>query len=117
MERFPGLGQACERCGRPWFDASHEQRPYGIVCQSFIHNIEPEGAPASIQTAMLSLSINRGWDNHHLKPLGPMIERGEWKAIGERIGDMQQLHRLPSIARRRREEGEMILAELEALQA
>lgn len=71
----------------------------------------------SVQTVMLSLAYNRGAGNRHLGSLGPLIADREWIFLADKIGSMQQNHRLAGIRRRRREEAALIRAELECLQA
>ena len=68
--------------------------------------------PGSVQTALLSLSYNRGYPNPGLKILHDPINDHDWEQVAELIGDMQQTHKLQGIRRRRREEAELIRSEL-----
>lgn len=74
-----------------------------------------KAAPPSVQTALLSLAYNRGAQNHHLEVLGAILENQQWADAASKIAAMQQNHELEGIRTRRREEGELIRAELEFL--
>jgi len=74
-----------------------------------------KAAPPSVQTALLSLAYNRGARNHHLEPLGTLLESQQWADAAFRIAAMQQNHPLEGIRIRRREEGALIRAELDFL--
>ena len=92
-------------------------RPYWrAITERFERLAEPE-TPPSVQTALLSIAYNRGADNHHLESLGELIADGDWVAAADKIGAMQQSHKLEGIRRRRREEAALIRAELACLQA
>lgn len=69
-------------------------------------------APASVQTAMLSLAYNRGFNNSKLEVLTEHITRNDWRKVGETIFAMQQDHSLEGIRLRRRLEGKLILDSL-----
>lgn len=71
-----------------------------------------EFAPAAVQTAMLSLSYNRGYNNSKLEILTEYINRQDWRKLGETIAEMQQDHSLEGIRFRRRLEGKFILSSL-----
>lgn len=71
-----------------------------------------ENAPPPVQTALLSLSFNRGFNNSKLEILTESIFRSDWRRVGEMIEDMQQDHMLEGIRLRRRQEGELILNNL-----
>ena len=73
---------------------------------------EIEDAPGSVQTAMLSLSFNRGYNNSKLETITEFISRRDWKKLGEAILSMQQDHNLEGIRKRRRLEGELILNDI-----
>lgn len=73
---------------------------------------EPE-APWSVQTALLSLAYNRGPRNRGLNVLADPLGRGKWLELAERIGSMQQDHRLPGIRARRRAEADLIRAQMD----
>lgn len=66
-------------------------------------------APPSVQTALLSLAYNRGYNNAKLEVLTEAIHRQDWLGVGEMIGKMQQTHVLSGIRRRRRLESRLIL--------
>lgn len=68
--------------------------------------------PGSVQTVMLSLSYNRGAGNRRLEVLADPIERKDWRAVADIVGNMQQNHRLGGIRKRRRMEGDLIREEL-----
>ena len=72
-----------------------------------------EDTPASVQTAFLSLSYNRGPGNRRLEPLKAPMEAGDWAGVADVIGSMQQDHQLRGIRERRRREAAFIRAELE----
>lgn len=67
---------------------------------------------ASVQTALLSLSYNRGYNNSDLEQLRSPLERKDWWEVADRIGNMQQDHELEGIRKRRQAEGELIKWEL-----
>jgi GH24 family phage-related lysozyme (muramidase) len=91
--------------------------PYwAAITERFERLSEPE-TPPSVQTALLSLAYNRGADNRHLESLGLLLADRDWVAAADKIGSMQQSHKLEGIRRRRREEAALIRAELECLQA
>jgi len=69
--------------------------------------------PGSVQTAMLSLSYNRGPGNKDLQALVNPLATKNWIWLAEVIGGMQQDHPLPGIRQRRRAESELILCEVE----
>jgi GH24 family phage-related lysozyme (muramidase) len=66
----------------------------------------------SVQTAMLSLSYNRGANNKGLRVLREPIEEKNWSKVADLIGSMQQDHRLKGIRKRRRMEADYIRKEL-----
>jgi len=70
-------------------------------------------APWSVQTALLSLAYNRGPRNRGLGILGDPLTAGEWLDVADRIGSMQQDHRLPGIRARRRAEADLIRSEMD----
>jgi GH24 family phage-related lysozyme (muramidase) len=67
---------------------------------------------ATVQTALLSLSYNRGYGNSDLEQLRSPLERKDWWEVADRIANMQQDHSLEGIRKRRRAEGELIKWEL-----
>ena len=71
--------------------------------------------PAAVQTALLSLAYNRGPFNAHLNTLSEPLAERDWASAANRIGSMQQRHRLEGIRVRRRHEAALIGAELEFL--
>ena len=66
----------------------------------------------SVQTAMLSISYNRGAGNRGLEVLAQPIAAKDWARVADIIGSMQQDHRLAGIRKRRRMEADLIRAEL-----
>lgn len=66
-------------------------------------------APAYVQTAVLSLTYNRGAYNPHLKPLASFIKKQDWIGLAKTVGAMQQHHSSPGIAQRRQREAQWIL--------
>jgi GH24 family phage-related lysozyme (muramidase) len=71
------------------------------------------GILPSVQTVLLSLAYNRGAGNKDLEQLRKSLERSDWADIADRIGAMQQDHPLEGIRVRRRDEANLIRAELE----
>ena len=69
-------------------------------------------APSSVQTAMLSVSFNRGYNNSKLESLTEFISRKDWMKLGESIKEMQQDHSLDGIRKRRQLESELILNDI-----
>ncbi len=92
-------------------------RPYWHAIADRFTQLHDRKTPPSVQTALLSLAYNRGAGNQHLESLGALIRGRDWVAVADRIGAMQQDHKLKGIRRRRREEADLIRAELEYLQA
>ncbi len=84
------------------------------ICLRF-EPLRNPSTPPSVQTAMLSLSYNRGPSNPHLESLGPLLEVGDWSGAAAKIRSMQQGHSLEGIRIRRRHEGQLIQAELDLL--
>lgn len=72
-------------------------------------------APSDVQTVMLSLAFNRGYNNSRLEALTEYINRKDWLRMGEVIAGMQQDHSLPGIRFRRRLEGTLITHSKEIL--
>lgn len=75
--------------------------------------IRDAGTPGSVQTVMLSLAYNRGAKNKALQVRSEPLRNGQWLEVAERVGAMQQDHRLPGIRIRRRQEADLIRQELE----
>ncbi len=92
-------------------------RPYWTTIADRFPQLYDRKTPPSVQTALLSLAYNRGAGNRHLESLGPLLADRDWVAAADKIGDMQQSHSLKGIRWRRREEADLIRAELEYLQA
>jgi hypothetical protein len=67
----------------------------------------------SVQTVLLSLAYNRGAGNSDLDQLESCLERGKWTEVADRVAAMQQDHKLKGIRVRRRDEANLIRAELE----
>ncbi len=74
--------------------------------------LEDSETPPSVQTALLSLSYNRGPRNPELEELGAPLDQGNWLLVADLVGEMQQNHSLPGIRRRRRMEADLIRDEL-----
>jgi len=66
----------------------------------------------SVQTALLSLSYNRGAGNRRLDVLKEPLADKNWPLVADTIGSMQQNHRLPGIRKRRKMEADLIRKEL-----
>ena len=82
--------------------------PYWRLLVSRFPALSGNGVPGCVHTAMLSLAYNRGAFNRDLSPLGVPITRGDWHALADIIGRMQQDHQLPGIRKRRRAEAQLI---------
>ncbi len=67
---------------------------------------------ATVQTALLSLSYNRGYGNSDLEQLKAPLEQKDWWEVADRIGNMQQDHELEGIRKRRQAEADLIRWEL-----
>jgi GH24 family phage-related lysozyme (muramidase) len=85
--------------------------PY--VAESYWLNIAERfstlsSAPGPVQTALLSLSINRGPGNRDLSVLRKPLAREDWDGLASRIRRMQDDHPLRGIQIRRDEEAELI---------
>ena len=65
-------------------------------------------APGAVQTAFLSLSINRGPYNSDLHLLSGPLEQKDWSAIANRIDGMQNNHSLRGVTKRRDAEAELV---------
>lgn len=81
------------------------------ICRRFV-GLPGEETPSSVQTVLLSLAYNRGAGNRGLDPLAGPLAAGDWLAVADAVGAMQQDHPLPGIRRRRREEADLIRAEM-----
>lgn len=75
--------------------------------------VSTPGTLASVQTVFLSLAYNRGAGNSDLDQLKSSLDRAEWAVVADRVGAMQQDHELEGIRVRRRDEANLIRAELE----
>lgn len=73
------------------------------------------GILPSVQTVFLSLAYNRGAANSDLDRLTQCLQSFDWDGIADRIGAMQQDHPLEGIRVRRRDEANLIRAEVEYL--
>jgi GH24 family phage-related lysozyme (muramidase) len=60
-----------------------------------------ERVPPAVQTVFLSLAYNRGPRNDALEALRAPLGEGDWRALADRIGAMQDHHRLEGVTRRR----------------
>lgn len=90
-------------------------RPYWNQIVSRFRALTRKDTPGSVQTALLSLSYNRGPFNRGLEPLGEPLQNRQWSAVATTIGSMQQQHKLKGIRIRRRHEALTIEAELELI--
>jgi len=87
-------------------------KPYwDSIVRRFPALADPDTLP-SVQTAMLSISYNRGAGNRALEVLEQPIACKDWAGVADIIGSMQQDHRLEGIRKRRRMEADLIRAEL-----
>ena len=68
--------------------------------------------PGPVQTALLSLSYNRGPGNDDLATLAGPLAGESWDEVGWQISQMQQWHDLGNIRLRRRREGALIVQPL-----
>ncbi len=66
----------------------------------------------SVQTALLSISYNRGARNRGLKVLEEPLHNKNWSQAADVISAMQQDHKIEGIRKRRRMEGALIRDEL-----
>ena len=82
------------------------------ICRRF-EPIQRQDTPPSVQTVMLSLAYNRGVYNHHLEPLGALLQGRQWSQFANTVGAMQQNHKLQGIRIRRQQEAAVIRAELQ----
>ncbi len=92
-------------------------RPYWDVISERFPPLAALDTPPSVQTVLLSLAYNRGANNRHLESLGELLEAQDWVAVANKVGAMQQRHKLQGIRLRRRQEAALIRAELACLQA
>ena len=90
-------------------------KPYwdGIVLR--FPGLKRKHTPASVQTVLLSLAYNRGILNKHLDVLAEPIKDKDWRVMADKIGNMQQSHKLKGIRLRRRQESWVVLAEMDFL--
>lgn len=87
-------------------------QPYWKAIYRRFPVLKEEDTLGSVQTALLSLSYNRGAGNRGLEVLSaPLASRG-WKQVADVIGAMQQNHRLAGIRKRRGMEADLIRKEL-----
>lgn len=86
--------------------------PYWKAICKRIPGLNNPDTPGSVQTALLSLAFNRGYNNPGLEVLKPAIEQAEWYQCANLISRMQQDHSLEGIRKRRQREGKLILDEL-----
>lgn len=64
--------------------------------------------PPSVQTALLSLAVDHGPTSGTLEPLRRVLADREWAALADKVGNMEQFHRLEKTQKRRREEAKLI---------
>ena len=96
-----------------------QQDLFPAVARSYWKNIcarfpvlRDECTPRAVQTALLSLSYNRGPGNDDLATLTEPLASESWDEVGWQISQMQQQHDLGSIRLRRRREGALIVQPL-----
>jgi hypothetical protein len=93
----------------------HAAKPYWDGIARRFPAVKRQDTPPSVRTVMLSLAYNRGVFNRGLEPLGALLKDRDWAGVAHTVGAMQQRHKLEGIRIRRRQEGSLILAELEFL--
>lgn len=87
-------------------------KPYwGKIAKRF-PTLDDADTLGSVQTALLSLSYNRGPNNAGLSVLEEPLADKNWLQVANTIGSMQQNHRLPGIRKRRKMEADLIRKEL-----
>lgn len=91
----------------------HTASPYWKGIARRFPGLTRKDTPASVQTVLLSLAYNRGILNRHLAPLEQLLKVKKWTEVAEKVGSMQQSHRLRGIRIRRRQEKLVISAELD----
>lgn len=74
--------------------------------------LQDADTPGAVQTAFLSLAYNRGTWNKGLDVLADALNRKQWKALADELGNMQQDHKLEGIRKRRRMEADLIRNEI-----
>ncbi len=87
-------------------------KPYWDAIVRRFPGLTSPDTPPSVQTAMLSISYNRGAGNRALDVLKQPMQGKAWAQVADIIGSMQQDHRLEGIRTRRRMEADLIRAEL-----
>ena len=93
----------------------HMARPYWNGIADRFPALLRKDTPPSVQTALLSLAYNRGVFNRHLDTLYLPLKTRQWAGVATIIGNMQQSHSLHGIRVRRRQERNIIRAELEII--
>lgn len=68
--------------------------------------------PPAVQTVMLSLAYNRGYNNKNLQFLGDLLSQGAYAKMVEELWNMQQDHALKGVRDRRRKEAKLIAKSL-----
>lgn len=92
-------------------------KPYWEKISKRMKGLSRVDTPASVQTVLLSLAYNRGVFNRDLEPLKELIMEKSWQEVASRVAKMQQRHELKGIRIRRRQEGNLVIAELGFLNA
>jgi hypothetical protein len=69
---------------------------------------EVEEAPPAVQTVVLSLCYNRGPSNGRLAVIGEPLRAGDYEALADVVGEMQDDHELVGIQQRRDTEAEHV---------
>ncbi len=90
----------------------HAAKPYWDGIRKRFSAVQRKDTLPSVQTVLLSLAYNRGIRNRALEPLGPLLQARDWSAVATTVGKMQQNHQLQGIRRRRRDEANVIRAEM-----
>lgn len=82
--------------------------PYWQAISKRISGLSNKSTLSSIQTVLLSLAFNRGYNNAALEVLIQPIEQSNWLQCADLVANMQQNHRLKGIRIRRRREADLI---------
>ena len=87
-------------------------KPYWEKIVKRFPTLDDADTLGSVQTALLSLSYNRGPNNPGLAVLEEPLANKNWLLVANTIGSMQQNHRLPGIRKRRKMEADLIRKKL-----
>lgn len=83
-------------------------RPYWVAAKRRWPEIMKSFVPGAVHTVVLSLCYNRGPSNDALAPIGEPLRAGDWAALADVVGDMQNDHALAGIRRRRDRESDYV---------